>query len=72
MVKKQQKKKRLRLRIKVVLKLLLFICIVALSIYYLAKLNIKNINISGNEQIKDVTIIETLGIKDFKVIIRGE
>ena len=70
MVKKQQKKKRLRLRIKVVLKLLLFICIVALSIYYLAKLNIKNIYISGNEQIKDVTIIETLGIKDYPKIYK--
>jgi cell division septal protein FtsQ len=70
MVKKQQKKKRLRLRIKVVLKLLLFICIVALSIYYLVNLNIKNIYISGNEKIKDVTIIEKLGIKDYPKIYR--
>jgi cell division septal protein FtsQ len=70
MVKKQQKKKRLRLRIKVVLKLLLFICIVALSIYYLVNLNIKNIYISGNEKIKDVTIIEKLSIKDYPKIYR--
>ena len=46
------------------------ICIVALSIYYLAKLNIKNIYISGNEQIKDVTIIETLGIKDLNLTLK--
>lgn len=70
MVKKQQKKKRLKLRVKVVLKLLLFICIVALSIYYLTKLNVKNIYISGNETIKDVTIIETLGIKDYPKIYK--
>lgn len=69
MVKKQQKK-RLKMRVKIVLKLLLFICIVALSIYYLTKLNVKNIYISGNEAIKDVTIIEILDIKDYPNIYK--
>lgn len=65
MVKKQQTKKRYKLRIKPILKTLLFICVVALSFCYLKELNIKNIYITGNESIKDVTIIETLGIENY-------
>lgn len=69
MVKKQQKKKKkLKLRVKVLFKILLFICLVALSIYYLKELKIKQIYITGNENIKDVTIIETLGIKNYPKI----
>lgn len=69
MVKKQQKKKKkLRLRLNVIFKTLVFIGLVALSIYYIKELNIKNIYITGNETIKDVTIIETLGIKDYPKI----
>ncbi len=71
MVKKQQKKKKkLKLRVKVLFKILLFLGLVALSIYYLKELRIKNIYITGNETIKDVTIIETLGIKDYPKIYK--
>ena len=69
MVKKQQtKKKRLKLRVKVLFKILLFLGLVALSFYYLKELKIKNIYITGNDSVKDVTIIETLGIKDYPKI----
>ena len=71
MVKKQQKKKkRLKLRVKVLFKILLFLGLVALSIYYLKELKVRNIYITGNETIKDVTIIETLGIKDYPKIYK--
>ena len=69
MVKKQQKKKKkLKLRVKVLFKILVFIGLVAFSIYYIKELRIKNIYITGNNNIKDVTIIETLGIKDYPKI----
>lgn len=64
MVKKQQKKKK-KLRVKVLLKLILFVCLVAFSINYIKDLRVKNIYITGNINVKDVTIIETLGIKDY-------
>ena len=68
MVKKQQKKKK-KLRVKVLLKLILFVCLVAFSINYIKDLKVKNIYIKGNNNIKDVTIIETLGIKDYPKMI---
>lgn len=68
MVKKQHKKKK-KLRVKVLLKLILFVCLVAFSINYIKDLKIKNIYITGNNNIKDVTIIETLGIKDYPKMI---
>ena len=68
MVKKQQKKKK-KLRVKVLLKLILFVCLVAFSINYIKDLRVKNIYITGNINIKDVTIIETLGIKDYPKIL---
>ena len=68
MVKKQQKKKK-KLRVKVLLKLILFVCLVAFSINYIKELKVKNIYITGNNNIKDVTIIETLGIKDYPKMI---
>ena len=68
MVKKQQKKKK-KLRVKVLLKLILFVCLVAFSINYIKELKVKNIYITGNNNIKDVTIIETLGIKDYPKIM---
>lgn len=68
MVKKQQKKKK-KLRVKVLLKLILFVCLVAFSINYIKDLKVKNIYITGNNNIKDVTIIETLGIKDYPKMI---
>lgn len=68
MVKKQQKKKK-KLRVKVLLKLILFVCLVAFSINYIKDLRVKNIYITGNINVKDVTIIETLGIKDYPKIL---
>ena len=69
MVKKQQKKKKkLKLRVKVLFKIILFIGLVALSFNYIKELKIKNIYITGNQTIKDVTIIETLGIQDYPKI----
>lgn len=68
MVKKQHKKKK-KLRVKVLLKLILFVCLVAFSINYIKDLKVKNIYITGNNNIKDVTIIETLGIKDYPKMI---
>jgi cell division septal protein FtsQ len=66
MVKKQQKKKKkLKLRVKVLFKIILFLCFVAFSIYYIKELRIKNIYITGNVNIKDVTIIEKLGIQNY-------
>ena len=66
MVKKQQKKKKkLKLRVKVLFKIILFLCFVAFSIYYIKELRIKNIYIAGNVNIKDVTIIEKLGIQNY-------
>ena len=66
MVKKQQKKKKkLKLRVNVLINILLFLGLVAFSIHYIKELRIKNIYITGNTNIKDVTIIEKLGIKDY-------
>ena len=69
MVKKQQKKKKLKLRVNVLLKLIIFICIVAFSIQYIKELRVKNIYITGNVNIKDVTIIEKIGIQDYPKIL---
>ena len=66
----QKKKKRLKLRIKVVLKLLLFIIIVATLAYYITNLKIRNINIIGTTNIKDVEIIEVAGIKNYPEIYK--
>lgn len=69
MAKKQQtKKKKHKLRVKVLFRILLFLGLVASSIYYIKELPIKQIYITGNDNIKDVTIIETLGIEDYPKI----
>ncbi len=72
MIKKKQpkKKKRLRLRIKVVFKILIFIALVASFIFYIFNLNINNIYITGTNQVKDITIIEKLNIKDYPRIYK--
>ena len=54
-----------KLKVNVLLKLLVFFCLIIATFYYLKTLPIKNIYITGNEQIPDVEIIETLNIKDY-------
>lgn len=65
---KGQKKRRLRF--KPLLRLLIVILIFFGVLFYLLNLDIKNIYIKGNEQIKDVEIIEKAGIKDYPKIFR--
>ena len=65
---KGQKKKKLRF--KPLLKLLIAILIFFGVLFYLLNLDIKNIYIKGNEQVKDVEIIEKAGIKDYPKIFR--
>lgn len=69
MAQKRQRKKR-KLRIKVVLKLLAFICVVVFFSLYIFNLRIHNISILGTDKIKDVTIIEKAGIKDYPRIFK--
>ena len=71
MVKKGQpkkKKKRLKLRVNVLVKLLLIILVVAALVNYVLNLTIKNIYITGNNNVKDVTIIETANLQDYPKI----
>jgi cell division septal protein FtsQ len=63
-----KKKKRLKLKVKVLVKILVFLCVAFMCFNYYTNLKIKNIYITGNEIIKDVTIIEAAGIKDYPLV----
>lgn len=65
-----KRKKRRRLKIHVVIKIILFLFIVASFAYYITNLKIHNIIIKGNENIKDVTIIEAANIQDYPAIYK--
>ncbi len=71
MVKKGQpkkKKKRLKIKLNVLIKFLAIILIIAILVNYALNLTIKNIYITGNDSVKDVTIIEQAGLQDYPKI----
>ena len=67
---KKKGKKKLKSGFRIVLKLLLLIIIVSLCTYYVLNIKIKNIYITGNEQVRDIEIIEVADIKDYPKIYR--
>ena len=66
----QVKKKKLKLRVKVIVKILLFLSIIILSAFYVLNLPIKNIYITGNEVVKDITIIKSAKIENYPKIYK--
>lgn len=66
----QVKKKKLRLKVRVVVKLLLFLLIAGALFYYVSNLKIKNIFITGTTRVRDVEIIEKVGIQDYPCIYK--
>lgn len=66
----QQKKKKLKLRAKIFLRLLIVILVFCVVLFYMLNIDTKNIVIKGNNQVKDVDIITTAGIKDYPKIYR--
>ena len=66
MTKKVVKKK---LKIKNFLFLLLLIAVISLSVYFFINLRVKNIIITGNNQLNDDYIIELASLKDYPKLI---
>lgn len=67
---KKKTKKRLKLRMKVVGKILLVILVICALFAYINNLDTKNIVIKGNNNIKDVEIIEIADIKNYPKIFK--
>jgi len=67
---KKKGKKKLRAGIKIFFRVLLLVIIVAIGTYFVLNIRIKNICIEGNEQVKDIEIIEVAGIKEYPKIFR--
>lgn len=70
MNKKGHSKKKLRLKINVLIKILVFLIVIVSSFYYINTLSVKNIIIKGNENVRDVTIIETAKLQDYPHIYK--
>ena len=69
-MKKKGQKKKLKASAKVLLRLLLVVLVFIIALFYLLNIDTKNIVIEGNENIRDVEIIRTAGLKDYPKIYR--
>ena len=70
MEQKGQVKVKLRLKKGVLIKILVFILVVFFVYFYINNLRVKNIYISGNNAVRDVDIIEKIGLEDYPKIFK--
>lgn len=66
------KKTKKKHRIRSFLVIILFFYLIGMLGYYLLKLPIKNIYITGTEYLTDLEIIETAGLKDYPALINAK